>query len=98
MQNISREILLNLVQVPILLFLLWAVYSKFASPKPLPRILVIPGQVLRIVLILVAFGLLAGCVNSDPIAVASGPLFPLNAGHWQPTPQQLAAPPVAVDR
>jgi hypothetical protein len=38
----------------------------------------------------------AGCANSDPLAVASGPVFALNAGHWQPAPQDLAAPPVVV--
>ncbi len=38
----------------------------------------------------------AGCANTDPLAVASGPVFALNAGHWQPTPQDLAAPPVVA--
>jgi hypothetical protein len=28
--------------------------------------------------------------------VASGPVFALNAGHWQPAPEDLAAPPVVV--
>jgi hypothetical protein len=36
----------------------------------------------------------AGCTNPDPLAVASGPIFALNAGHWQPAPQDLAGPPV----
>jgi hypothetical protein len=53
---------------------------------------------LRFLLIIITFGLLAGCSNPDPLAVASGPLFALNAGHWQPTPQDLAAPPKVVDR
>ncbi|WP_373318357.1 type IV secretion system lipoprotein VirB7 [Acidocella aminolytica] len=30
--------------------------------------------------------------------MASGPLFALNAGHWQPTPRDLAAPPKVADR
>lgn len=38
----------------------------------------------------------AGCANTDPLAVASGPVFALNAGHWQPTPQDLAAPAAVV--
>jgi len=58
----------------------------------------IPGRLFRMLLIIITFGLLAGCSNSDPLAVASGPLFALNAGHWQPTPQDFASPPVVVDR
>jgi len=55
-----------------------------------------PSQ--RFLLILVTLSMLAGCSNSDPLAVASGPVFLLNAGHWQPTPQDLSAPPPVVDR
>lgn len=98
MHNLSSEIAVNLIQVPVVLFLLWAVYRKFVSAKPLPCILAAAGRVLRVILILITFGFLAGCGNSDPLAVASGPLFPLNAGHWQPTPRELAAPPAVVDR
>lgn len=98
MSSIGTQIVDNLIHLPVLLFLIWAVYQKFFSAKPLPPILAIPGRVLRLLLILVTLGLLAGCADSDPLAVASGPLFPLNPGHWQPTPQDLAAPPVVVDR
>ncbi len=45
-------------------------------------------------LLFIAFLGFAGCTNTDPLAVASGPVFALNAGHWQPAPQDLAAPPV----
>jgi hypothetical protein len=34
----------------------------------------------------------AGCTNSDPLAVASGPVFALNPGHWQPLPRDLTVP------
>ena len=68
------------------------------SKKPLPGLLAGPGRLPRFILVLLTFGLLVGCANSDPLAVASGPLFPLNSGHWQPTPQDLAAPPSVVDR
>ena len=51
-----------------------------------------------IIIVVATFGLLAGCSNPDPLAVASGPLFALNAGHWQPTPKDLSAPPVVADR
>jgi hypothetical protein len=91
-----REAFENLVQVPTAAFWLWILYRKFVSPKPLPRVLAIPGRIFRLAIILVTFGLLAGCANPDPLAVASGPLFPLNAGHWQPTPQDMNAPPVVA--
>ena len=76
----------------------WVVYRRLISAKPLPRILAIPGRFLKFCLILVTLGLLGGCAGSDPLAVASGPPFPLNPGHWQPTPQDLAAPPSVTDR
>jgi len=55
-------------------------------------------KILKFCRALITVGLLAGCSGSDPLAVASGPLFPLNAGHWQPTPQDLAAAPVVANR
>ena len=88
----------NLVHLPVFLILLWAVYRKFISKKPLPAILAVPGRLFRFLLIIITFGLLAGCSNPDPLAVASGPIFALNAGHWQPTPQDLVAPPKVADR
>ncbi|MHB1302599.1 MAG: type IV secretion system lipoprotein VirB7 [Acidiphilium sp.] len=98
MHNLMIIAVNNLVHLPLLLFLLWAVYRKFISKKPLPAILAVPGRVLQLLLIIITFGLLAGCSNPDPLAVASGPLFALNAGHWQPTKQDLAAPPKVADR
>jgi hypothetical protein len=47
----------------------------------------------RVLVFLVAALTLAGCASSDPLPVAHGPLFPLNAGHWQPSSQDLNAPP-----
>lgn len=98
MSNFGTHIVDNLIHLPVLLFLIWAAYRKFFSAKPLPAILAIPGRALRLLLILVTLGLLAGCADPDPLAVAFGPLFPLNPSHWQPTPQNLAAPPSVVDR
>jgi hypothetical protein len=56
------------------------------------------GKVARVGATLLFIALLgfAGCTNADPLAVASGPVFALNAGQWQPAPQDLAAPPVVV--
>ncbi len=86
------------VQIPTGLFWLWALYRKFWSRKPLPLVLAVPARILRFCLVLVTLGLLAGCSNPDRLAVASGPLFPLNSGHWQPTSQDLAAPPLVADK
>jgi hypothetical protein len=79
-------------------FWLWLLYRKFVSSKPLPAIISVPGRVMKVILVVITFGLLAGCSNPDPLAVASGPVFALNAGHWQPTPQDLAAPPKVAAR
>ena len=98
MHQIVFKIADNLIHLPVLVFLLWAAYRKLVSKKPLPVILAVPGRLLRFLLIIMTFGLLAGCSNPDPLAVASGPLFALNAGHWQPTPRDLAAPPKVADR
>ena len=79
-------------------FWVWILYRRFVSPKPLPSILGFAGKFMKLCLILITFGLLAGCSNPDPLAVASGPLFALNSGHWQPAPQDLATPPKIADR
>lgn len=80
------------------LFWGWVFLCSIFSKKPLPGPLKVPSRIVRFVLIVLTFGLLAGCSNPDPLAVASGPLFPLNTGHWQPAPQDLAAPPVLADK
>jgi hypothetical protein len=67
------------------------------SRKPLPGPFKIPGKIIRFILVIVTFGLLAGCSNPDPLAVASGPVFQLNSGHWQPSPQDLAGPPAVTN-
>jgi hypothetical protein len=94
----KKEIFENLVQIPTAAFWLWILYRRFFSSKPLPLWLAVPGRILQFCLILLTVGLLAGCSNRDPLAVASGPLFALNAGQWQSTPQELAAPPAVTDR
>jgi hypothetical protein len=98
MSSFGAQILDNLIHLPVLLVLIWAIYRRFFSTKPLPAVLAVPGRAFRLLLILVSLGLLAGCSPSDPLAVASGTVFPLNSGHWQPTPQDLAAPPSVAGR
>lgn len=80
------------------LFWGWVVFRSVLFKKPLPGRLREPGQIIRFILMVLTLGLLAGCANPDPLAVASGPLFPLNTGHWQPTPQDLAAPPNVAEK
>ena len=98
MHNLRDNVINNLVHLPLLLILVWALYGKFVSHKPLPSIIALPVPLIRMLLVIITCGLLAGCSNPDPLAVASGPVFALNAGNWQPTPQDLAAPPPVVDR
>lgn len=94
----NGEVLENISHFPVLLVLSWAIYRKFFSKKPVPSVITVPVRVIRMVLIVLTFGLLAGCSNSDSLAVANGPVFALNAGHWQPTQQDLAAPPAVTDK
>ncbi len=72
----------------------WVVYRCFISSKPKPLIL----RFIRFILIPCTCGLLAGCSNPDPLAVASGPVFALNAGHWQPSPHDLERPPISTNQ
>ena len=49
---------------------------------------------MRTILILILVGgLLTGCSNGESLPEARGPLFPLNAGLWNPTPSDLAQVP-----
>ena len=50
-------------------------------------------MVFRVLLLLCAAGVLAGCASGDPLAKAHGPVFALNPGLWSPSSAQLAAPP-----
>ena len=34
--------------------------------------------------------LLTGCAETHELAMPEGPVFGLNAGHWTPTPEDLA--------
>jgi hypothetical protein len=85
-------ILANVTHIPLLALLSWIAYRKFVSAKPFPALLAKPARVFKFFLFVALLGF-AGCANTDPLATASGPVFALNAGHWQPSPQDLTVPP-----
>ena len=58
-------------------------WLKDRAPRVLKSYFGCPGKYLRLVLVIATLGLLVGCSNPDPLAIASGPLYQLNAGHWQ---------------
>ena len=84
------------VHVPIAFVLAWLTYRRFYQGRTMPRILAIPFAGLRVLALIGLATMLAGCATSDPLAVASGPVFQLNPGLWQPSKEALAAPPVVV--
>ena len=43
----------------------------------------------RVPLLLFPFAVLAGCQTPAKLTTATGPVFPLNPGHWQPTQADL---------
>jgi hypothetical protein len=88
-----NEALAVFLQIIFVLFWLWVFMRVKFSSKRHPNLTRIPVRIFRLMLIIATFGVLGGCTNPDPLAVASGPVFALNAGHWQPAPQDLAAPP-----
>ena len=94
----KNDLIENLVHVPVFTMLCWAWYRKFVSSKPVPKLIDFSVRFVKLLLAIATFGLLIGCSNPDPLAVASGPLFPLNPGHWLPTPQDPSAPPVVMDK
>jgi hypothetical protein len=79
------------------IMLFWAVYRQSRSSKPVTFIFWGPLKLMQVSLIILAFGFLSACSNPDPLAVASGPVFQLNSGHWQPSPQDLAGPPAVTN-
>lgn len=46
-----------------------------------------------ILILMLVMGLLAGCSSGESLPRARGPLFPLNAGLWNPTPSDLSQVP-----
>lgn len=47
---------------------------------------------MKTIIALVALIALTACSNTEELAVAKGPVFALNTGHWQATPADLQLP------
>jgi hypothetical protein len=85
-----------MMKLPILLLLIFLLIRHFRNGGAVKG----SGTVARVGAILLFVALLgfAGCANTDPLATASGPVFALNAGHWQPSPQDLTVPPLTQNQ
>ena len=77
---------------------IYVTYRECFTLRRAPNAPVFPVRYSRFLATLAILGPLVGCTNSDPLAVASGPVFALNTGHWQPTTHELAAPPSVTDK
>lgn len=86
----ARDVSTVAIRLPTAAFLLWLLHRRFVARHPMPGFVRIP---VKVAVFIVTLGLLSACSNPDPLAVASGPLYALNQGHWHPTPQDLATPP-----
>ena len=91
---VRNEIVAVVLQFLFVLFWIWILFKVKFHSKRRPNLIRGPFRVFRLLLIIATFGVLGGCTNPDPLATASGPIFALNAGHWQPASQDLAGPPV----
>lgn len=67
------------------------VLCRLLGIRGLASLFATPFRLLRFLAILVFVGL-AGCANHEKLAVASGPVFPLNPDRWQATPADLTVP------
>lgn len=81
----------NLLHLPLLAFFIWLVWRKYRLQRDGAQVALDPLRFFKWAAILALLGL-AGCASHEKLAVASGPVFPLNPDHWQATPSDLAAP------
>jgi hypothetical protein len=88
----------GIVHVPFPAFLVWLACPPHRQKRLRIGAFAAPRKAFRVLALMGLAAALAGCANADPLAVASGPVFPLNPGHWQPSRQALVAPPtIAAD-
>ena len=79
----------NLLHLPFLVLLVWLAWRKWHVPNN--GRWHDPFRLFKLVALVALLGLV-GCASHEKLAVASGPVFPLNPDHWQATPSDLAAP------
>ena len=85
-----------LLHVPLFLLLGWLAYRRIVKKAPSPRFVGVLSQFIRLLAVIALFGL-AGCAGRETLPTPQGPLFALNPTHWQPTAQDLEAPPPVVN-
>jgi heme A synthase len=80
----------NLLHLPLLVLLAWAAWRKHQTPLDRQSAFD-PLRIFKLVAVIALLGL-GGCASHEKLAVASGPVFPLNPDHWQAAPPDLVAP------
>lgn len=95
-----RQTAMDFESVCVVFWILVTIFEfsfKRSAPRLLRIIFWLPGRMIRLFVLILGIGfLLSGCANSDPLAVASGPLYQLNTRQWHATSQELSAPPSVV--
>lgn len=76
--------------LPVLILLFFFIGRTFflKTKNPLNFIFSVPITFVKIMLLFVAVGFLAGC-SSDPLPTASGPAWQLNTSQWKATAQDF---------
>ena len=87
---------LFMMRLPIVLLALWVLYRSYVGHRPPFKLSRVPLGFFRLLAVIALFGL-AGCASPEALPTAHGPLFALNPTHWQPTAQDLKAPPPVVN-
>jgi len=80
-----------MMKLPVIGLALWTVWRVIIQRRPI-SLVAVPWGVLRW-FFLIALLSFSGCSSMQKPAEAKGPLFALNPGHWQPTPQDLKDQP-----
>ena len=87
---------LFMMRLPILLFAVWVLHRGLVGQRTPFKLSRVPLGFIRLLAVIALFGL-AGCASPEALPTAHGPLFALNPTHWQPTAQDLEAPPPVVN-
>ena len=87
---------LFMMHLPILLLALWLLHRRFVRQRSPLKLDWAAFGFVRLLALIALLGL-AGCASTETLAVAQGPLFALNPGHWQPTAKDMGAPQPAAN-